>query len=160
MIFLYKDPEARKALAAHQRMRELAFNAKGKMAVIKEILSEHPNDKILLFSESIDFVEQVSERFLIPVVTSKTPVKERKWILSAFKNNVIRIIAAGKVLDEGIDVASANIGIVISGTGQTRQFIQRLGRLLRPSDDKETAILYEIVTTGTSEVNVSSRRQI
>ena len=74
-------------------------------------------------------------------------------------NNKIRILSAGRVLDEGIDV-KASIGVFISGSAQERQFIQRLGRLLRPHHKNKNAILYEIITKGTSETKTANRRKI
>jgi len=62
------------------------------------------------------------------------------------------------VLDEGIDVPEANIGIIVSGTGSSREYVQRLGRLLRPRENKK-AVLYELVTKGTKETRVSYRRK-
>ncbi len=160
LIYRYKDPYARKALTAHRKAREIAFNSTGKLTVVRDIINSHPQNKILLFCESIRFIEQVSETLLIPVVTSKTPIRERKALLSCFKNGTIRILASGKVFDEGIDITSASVGIIISGTGQTRQFVQRLGRILRPTSGKSKALLYEIITEGTSEVQTSKRRRI
>jgi len=61
-------------------------------------------------------------------------------------------------LEEGIDVPEANVAIILSGSGSKREFIQRLGRILRPKEGK-IAKLYEIVTRGTTEVNLSYRRQ-
>ncbi|NLF92502.1 MAG: ATP-dependent helicase, partial [Oligosphaeraceae bacterium] len=55
-------------------------------------------------------------------------------------------------------VPEANIGIVVSGSGSTREHVQRLGRILRPAPNK-TAVLYELVSTGTSERYVSERRR-
>jgi superfamily II DNA or RNA helicase len=64
-----------------------------------------------------------------------------------------------KVLDEGIDVPEASLGVILSGSGSSREFIQRLGRLLRKSSQKEEARLVEIISRETSEVGTSSRRR-
>jgi superfamily II DNA or RNA helicase len=61
------------------------------------------------------------------------------------------------VLDEGVDVPEANVGIILSGSGSKREFVQRLGRILRKKGDKK-AVLYEIVSGGTGEVDTSYRR--
>ena len=65
---------------------------------------------------------------------------------------------SSQVLDEGINVPEANIGIILSGTGSSREFIQRLGRILRPAENKK-AQLYELVTKNTMEVKTSYRRK-
>ena len=53
---------------------------------------------------------------------------------------------------------AANVGIVISGSGSVREYVQRLGRILRKQGDKK-AILYELVADDTSEVLTSDRRR-
>ncbi|RLG93596.1 ATP-dependent helicase, partial [Candidatus Bathyarchaeota archaeon] len=68
-----------------------------------------------------------------------------------------RAIVSSQVLDEGIDVPDANIGVVMSGTGSVREYIQRLGRILRPKNG--VAILYEIISKETSEVQTARRRR-
>jgi superfamily II DNA or RNA helicase len=46
---------------------------------------------------------------------------------------------------------------VVSGSSTTREYIQRLGRVLRPKPGH--AYLYEIVSRGTSEVKTARRRK-
>ncbi|MEM1699750.1 MAG: ATP-dependent helicase, partial [Sulfolobales archaeon] len=45
-----------------------------------------------------------------------------------------------------------------AGTSSPRQFVQRLGRLLRPSPGK-VARLYEIITKGTAEELHAKKRK-
>ena len=53
-------------------------------------------------------------------------------LLVALREGRYNVIVTSKVLDEGVDVPDAELGIILSGTGSSREFIQRLGRLLRP----------------------------
>ena len=62
------------------------------------------------------------------------------------------------MLNEGVNVPEANVAIILSGSGSVREHVQRLGRILRKSGDKQ-ATLYEVVTAGTSEEYTSSRRR-
>lgn len=63
-------------------------------------------------------------------------------------------------MNEGVDVPDARIAIILSGTGSTREYIQRLGRVLRKgSTPDKQAILYEVVTEDTSEERTSQRRR-
>ena len=55
--------------------------------------------------------------------------------------------------------ASAAVGVVFSGSGSVREHVQRLGRILRPSPGKNQAMLYELVSAGTSEEYTSGRRR-
>lgn len=160
LLYRYRDPKARQALQAHRLARKIAFNAPGKIQAIHDIFQDHPEEKILLFCESIPFVEQISMHFLIPAISSNLPSQERQQVLELFSQGKIRVLAAGRVLDEGLDVADASIGIIISGSAQHRQLVQRLGRILRPHANKEKAILYEIVTRRTTEVQTARSRRI
>jgi superfamily II DNA or RNA helicase len=67
-------------------------------------------------------------------------------------------IVTSQVLDEGIDVPDASLAVILSGTGSSRQFIQRLGRVLRKKDGKN-AKLIELVSRGTAETRQSRRRK-
>ncbi|NJN46389.1 MAG: hypothetical protein HC808_07845 [Candidatus Competibacteraceae bacterium] len=91
----------------------------------------------------------MSQRFLIPCLTHQTQVKERQAMLEAFKNGTYKALVTSKVLNEGVDVPDASIGVILSGSGSTREFIQRLGRILRRGELKQ-AILYELVSRETA----------
>ncbi|MBD3255344.1 MAG: hypothetical protein GF383_09640, partial [Candidatus Lokiarchaeota archaeon] len=100
----------------------------------------------------------ISKRFLIPCITHKTLKKEREDVLDKFKKGIYSAIVSSQVLDEGINVPEANVAIILSGTGSSREYIQRLGRILRPHENKK-ALLYEIVTENTMEISTSYRRK-
>ena len=153
-----RDPEARKALLARNTARELAFNTESKLEKLKEILNKHREDRIFIFTEHNRLVHRISREFLIPSITYRTPSKERNSILEKFKNGKYKAVVTSKVLDEGIDVPEANIGIIASGTGSKLAYIQRLGRILRKKEGKE-AILYEIITEETTEAGTARRRK-
>ena len=153
-----RDPEARKALLARNAARELAFNTESKIEKLKEILNAHREDRVFIFTEHNRLVHRISREFLIPAITYRTPAKERNSILEKFKEGKYRAVVTSKVLDEGIDVPEANIGIIASGTGSKLAYIQRLGRILRKKEGKE-AILYEIISEETTEAGTARRRK-
>ncbi|MBT9187755.1 DEAD/DEAH box helicase family protein [Zobellia russellii] len=66
-------------------------------------------------------------------------------ILRGFEDGKIEILFAMKMLDEGVDVPRAEVGIFASSTGNPRQFIQRRGRLLRKHKDKAYSTIYDMV---------------
>ncbi|MFO0212758.1 MAG: helicase-related protein [Pseudanabaena sp.] len=97
---------------------------------------------------------------LIPALTHQTPVKERHEILTCFREGKYKTLVTSHVLNEGVDVPDARIAILLSGTGSAREYIQRLGRVLRRgSETNKQAILYEVVTEDTSEEKTSERRR-
>lgn len=71
--------------------------------------------------------------------------EDLKGILTGFSEGKIEMVFAMKMLDEGVDVPRAEVGIFCSSTGNPRQFIQRRGRLLRKHDDKAFATIYDMV---------------
>jgi len=153
-----RDPGARRALLARNKARDIAYNSVSKMGELSKILKEHRDGKIFIFTEHNKLVHRISKDFLIPSITYRTSSKERSEILDRFKSGIYRAVVTSKVLDEGIDVPDADVGVILSGTGSGRAFIQRLGRILRKKEGKE-AVLYEIVSEETSEVGTSRRRK-
>jgi len=153
------DPQARQALLARNRALSIAFNSEAKLDRLEEILRSNPDDRILIFTQHNDLVYRISGRFLLPFITHTTGKEERYDVLKSFREGSYRAIVTSKVLDEGIDVPEASIGVIVSGTGSSREFIQRLGRLLRKSEGKGQARLIELVSSETSETRTSSRRK-
>ncbi|MGI0092128.1 MAG: DEAD/DEAH box helicase [Nitrososphaerales archaeon] len=154
-----REPEARKALLARNRSMNIAFNSESKINELEKILLDNPEERVLIFTQHNDLVYRISERFLIPFITHTTNKDERHGVLEKFNSGVYRAVVTSKVLDEGIDVPEASLGVILSGSGSSREFIQRLGRLLRKSSQKEEARLVEIISRETSEVGTSSRRR-
>lgn len=68
-----------------------------------------------------------------------------KGILRGFSEGKIDLLYAMKMLDEGVDIPRAEIGIFCSSTGNPRQFIQRRGRLLRKHKEKVYATIYDMI---------------
>jgi superfamily II DNA or RNA helicase len=158
IMFTGKDPRAREALLARNRALRIALNSQTKLSVLAEQLEACINDKILVFTLHNDLVYAISRKFLIPALTYQTPKDERREILENFRNGTYRAIATSQVLDEGVDVPDASVGFILSGTGSTREYVQRLGRLLRKVEGKQ-AKLVEIVSKETVEVRISRRRR-
>ncbi|RLF13374.1 MAG: ATP-dependent helicase [Thermoprotei archaeon] len=157
VLMTSRDKEAWEALTAWREMRRIAFNASRKLEVIKELLAKHRGDKVIIFSDDVDFVRRLSVELLIPEVTYKTGSEERRAVMDMFRRGEVKVIATSRALEEGIDVPDARVAIVVSGTATRRQFLQRLGRVLRPKEGE--AVLYELVTRGTVEVDVARRRK-
>ena len=151
------DPEARKALLARNRALKTVLNSEAKIKALGEFLNVYGDEKTIIFTRYNQLVYRVSRRFLIPAITYQTPRDERKEILEKFKAGEYRAVVTSQVLDEGVDVPDASIGFILSGTGSSREYIQRLGRILRKRQGKE-AKLIEIVARETLETRISERR--
>ena len=153
-----RDPEARRALLARNRAMDLAMNSSSKVEYLKRILLSHPDEKALVFTRHNKLVYRISKEMLIPAITHQTPSREREETLERFRSGVYLRIVTSQVLDEGVDVPDASLAVILSGTGSSRQFIQRLGRVLRKGEGKQAKLL-ELVSRGTAETRVSRRRR-
>jgi superfamily II DNA or RNA helicase len=100
----------------------------------------------------------LSRRFLIPIITHETRVRERSEILAGLADGGYGAIVTSKVLNEGVDIPAANVAVVVSGSASVREHVQRLGRILRAQAGKH-ALLYELVTAQTTETFTSARRR-
>ena len=147
-----------RALKAYRRQRELSLAAAQKLEHLERLLSLHRKDRVLVFTQDNATAYAVARRFLLPIITHQTKVKERSEILERFADGRYGGVVTSKVLNEGVDVPDANVAVVISGSGSVREHVQRLGRVLRRQGDKQ-AILYELVSAGTGEARTSERRR-
>jgi superfamily II DNA or RNA helicase len=152
----------------------VALNSRAKIEELREILAENKGAKTIIFTQHNSLVHEISDKFLIPLITHKTIKEERQDVLKGFKEGRYMAIVTSKVLDEGVDIPDAELGVILSGTGSAREFIQRLGRLLRPKPDNNSgsssttssnykgykkAKLIEIISSETKETITSARRK-
>ncbi|MDG1955104.1 MAG: DEAD/DEAH box helicase family protein [Polaribacter sp.] len=103
---------------------------------------------------SEDDTVKILDQYLIKVHNDYPEIKMNSYtshdqnlkeILRGFEDGKIEILFAMKMLDEGVDVPRAEVGVFASSTGNPRQFIQRRGRLLRKHKDKTHATIYDMV---------------
>jgi superfamily II DNA or RNA helicase len=154
----HRSPEGRQAYLAYRRQRELALAAPAKLELLARLLERHNGDRILIFTHDNATVYRIAREFLVPVITHQTKIKERRDVLLAFNSGEYPIVATSKVLNEGVNVPEANVAVILSGSSTVREHVQRLGRILRKSGNKQ-AILYEVITRGTVEEFSSTRRR-
>ena len=149
---------AREAMLARNKANEIALNSESKIDQLQKILQQNRDTKTIIFTQNNKMVYELSNRFLIPHITYRTVKEERQNVLGGFKSGRYHVVVTSKVLDEGVDVPDAEMGVIMSGTGSGRELIQRLGRILRPKQDGRKARLVEIVSRHTREINTSAKR--
>ena len=143
-----------------------------KMRTVEFLLKEHKKrgDKIIVFSDLVTALVYYSKKFQEPCIHGGTAELERQGILGMFKaNQGSSTLFISKVGDTSIDLPEANVIIQIaSHYGSRRQEAQRLGRILRPkagtatdgtNKDSFNAFFYTLVSTDTSEMYYSTKRQ-
>ena len=152
------DAEARQALLARQELLRLLGSCQEKFAVLDQLLREHAEQRILVFTESNEVAYRISSEYLVPCITHETAAAERKQILDGFQEGTYRVIATSKVLNEGVDVPEAKVAIVLGGGSGNREYVQRLGRILRKKEQLQ-ATLIEVLARHTIEEGKVLRRQ-
>jgi len=152
------DPDARAAMRAWWRRREIENSCPEKLRVVEDLFLLHRGEPTIVFTGSNAMALDVSLRFLIPPLLSHCGRGERAEILERFADGRYPAIVANRVIDEGVDLPCAKVGIVLGGQGSIRQATQRLGRVLRKQNERR-AILYEIVCADTAEVQRSRKRR-
>lgn len=152
-----RSEDGRRAMKAYRNYKKIALGTEAKLHVLQDLLIRHRHDKSLIFTAENEMVYRISNDYLVPAITHETNVKERKFWLDAFNNGNVLALATSKVLNEGVNIPDASVAIILSGSGSSREHIQRLGRILRKKDDKQ-AVLYEVVTRNTTEEYTSQKR--
>lgn len=74
-------------------------------------------------------------------------LSEREFILEKFAEGEYKVLVAMKCLDEGVDVPAAKTAIILSSSGNPREYIQRIGRIIRRYPNKNKASIYDLVVT-------------
>jgi superfamily II DNA or RNA helicase len=152
------DREARRALLARQRIQRLLATAQNKLNLLDGLLREHAHESVLIFTEHNAAVYEISRRYLVPSLTHETKAAERKQVLEAFRDGHYPVLVTSKVLNEGVDVPEAKVAIVLGGTASAREYIQRLGRVLRKIGNRR-ALLLEVIVRNTVDEGKAQRRR-
>ncbi|MEM1665149.1 MAG: DEAD/DEAH box helicase [Zestosphaera sp.] len=154
------DARAIRALEIHSEILKILSMSESKLEKVKEIVERELNEgkKIIVFAHYVTLAEKIADVLGAYLLTGEMEEAKRRSILDQFRKAERGVLVVTTVGDEGLDIPDASVGVLVAGTGSRRQFIQRLGRLLRPKPGKE-AILYEIVVRGSSEEFQAKKRK-
>lgn len=151
------------ALAPIREKITLASTNPEKTDIVERLLKyfDKPDDRVLIIGQYINQLESLSDDLQIPLITGKTPNKERERLYAAFRHGEQKNLMVSKVGNFAIDLPDANVLIQISGTfGSRQEEAQRLGRVLRPKSDGGAAHFYSIVTQDSKEQEFAMNRQL
>ena len=160
-IFLRRTSESqegREAFKAYLMQKKLSQASEAKEDLLWKLILKHKGERMLVFTQDNEMAYRIGRKFFLPVLTHHTKLPERESFLTAFRNGEYPILITSKVLNEGIDVPEANVGVIVSGSGSIREHVQRLGRILRARPGKQ-ALLYELVSKDTGEYFTNQRRR-
>ncbi|HUM71892.1 MAG TPA: DEAD/DEAH box helicase [Chloroflexota bacterium] len=148
-------PETRVAYAVAEEREKARIAAENpeKLTILDQLLARHYGDHILIIGTYLGQLEAVQRRYGFPLITGKTPVKQRQELLGAFRDG-------SKVGNFAIDLPEANVMIQISGAfGSRQEEAQRLGRILRPKKENSLAYFYTLVSKDSKDQEFSANRQ-
>ena len=87
----------------------------------------------------------------VATYTATTSATDRQRLLADFRMRRLQALVCIRCLDEGIDIPEVRRAFILASGTNPRQFIQRRGRLLRRSDGKERAEIYDFIVLPPSE---------
>ena len=134
-----------------------------KLSALINILRKHEGSKTLIFTQRLDTARRIYEKlvrsgFKVEMITGETPSVKREIAFKKFLEGRVNILVTTTVLDEGITVPDAEVAVIFEGSGEARQMIQRVGRVLGYHPGK-TAKVYEIVDITNPREKSAYRRR-
>ena len=152
-----RSVEGRRALEGWRRSRAVVAFTEAKRGAVGRLLVEHGGARVLVFTPDNDTAYQVARAHLVMPLTCTTGRAERAEALRRFSDGSLRVLVSSQVLNEGLDVPAADVAVVVGGRGGDREYLQRVGRVLRPSPGKRAHIV-QLVSAGTFEEGQAARR--
>jgi DNA excision repair protein ERCC-3 len=149
------------ALAGPREQAIIAATDPAKLPVVEQIIAKHPDDHVLVIGTYLEQLDQIAEQLNAPLLTGKTPVRERQKLYQQMREGTLRRLVVSKVANFAIDLPDVSVAIEVSGTfGSRQEEAQRLGRILRPKQDNRPAHFYAIVMRDTKDQIFGARRQM
>jgi DNA excision repair protein ERCC-3 len=155
------DERYRYAIADKRTKFRIASTNPVKDAICEMLVKRHPDDNVLIIGQYLDQLKKLAKRFKAPIITGKTPTRERERLYQAFRVGEEKLLIVSKVANFAIDLPDASVAIQVSGTfGSRQEEAQRLGRILRPKSDGRMATFYSVVSRDTCDQDFSVKRQL
>jgi superfamily II DNA or RNA helicase len=145
-----RSHEGRHALSAWRRARRLTAWPACKRVALQQILARHTRARTLVFAIDNDTAYTIARDHLVAPITCDIGKAERDERLADFAAGRLRTLVSARVLNEGLDVPSAEVAVLGGGSQGSREYVQRVGRVLRPAEGKR-AVVYDLVVRGTHE---------
>lgn len=149
------------AMAGAREQSVLAATDPAKLPVVEQLVAKHPDDQVLVIGTYLDQLEAAAALLDAPLLTGKTPTKERQKLYQQMRERTLRRLVVSKVANFAVDLPDVSVAIEISGTfGSRQEEAQRLGRVLRPKRDGRPAHFYAIVMRDTKDQDFGAKRQM
>src|SRR5919112_700912 len=137
--------------------KNLINSAENKISAAVELISmKHPSERIMVFSETIESIKKLKKTLedkkgiKSMIIESKLKSKERQEILSKWGVDFYALLSV-HTLEIGYDVPQVRIAIIMASTSNMNQAAQRVGRILRKSEGKHSALIYTVYLSDTHD---------
>ncbi len=155
------DERYRYAIADKRTKFRIASTNPVKRHICEFLAQRHAGDNVLIIGQFLDQLKMLAKHFKAPLITGRTPTRERERLYHEFRTSKIKLLIVSKVANFAIDLPDANVAVQVSGTfGSRQEEAQRLGRILRPKSDGRLARFYSVVTRDTCDQDYSVKRQL
>jgi len=148
---------ARTAQSSMRERRRWLAGLSGKVDAVEELAELiEASMGTVVFTQSKDVAEEVAAalrgwHIAASALHSDMSVTERRQSLAGLAYGSLKVLAAPRLLDEGIDVPTVDLGIVMTASRSRRQMVQRLGRVIRKKDDGRPVTFVIIFAKDTVE---------
>ncbi|MDO8670633.1 MAG: DEAD/DEAH box helicase [Dehalococcoidia bacterium] len=160
-VALPPDERLGYAMAEDKVKYSIAAQNSRKLEVLSQLVGQHSDDNVLVIGQYIDQLKAIARCLEAPLITGKTPNRERDKLYQRFRDGEIKLLVISKVGNFAIDLPEANVAIQVSGSfGSRQEEAQRLGRVLRPKRDGGVAHFYSLVTRDTKDQDFAAKRQL
>lgn len=151
-------------VGAYDELDRLLETVVGKLAKLESVLKNTDSKKFSLFYcgegyikfddgerlRQVDSLTRLLDKvgWRVGRVTSEEKPSDRQITFDNLRQGNIDAIASIRVLDEGIDIPDCRQAFILASQRSERQGIQRRGRILRKSEGKTTASLFDFIIIG------------
>ena len=149
-----------KAWFANIRKRRLLLSyADNKLSAAANIIqNKFPDEKIMVFSETIESIEKLrdilkSGGIESKIIDAKVKAIDRQRILNSW-GTTFTVLLSVHTLEIGYDVPQVRIEIILATTSNINQIVQRIGRVLRKYEGKNIALIYVVYVPDTKDDHV------
>ena len=142
-----------------RKRKSLLASAENKLAIAAELIkTKHPNQKVMVFSETLQSIRKLkqllkNEGIESALIDSKIPSVKRQKMLSQWGSKFYPLLSV-HTLEIGYDVPEAGVEIILASTSNMNQIVQRIGRVLRKVQGKDSALVYVIYVSETKDSNI------
>ena len=142
-----------------RKRKGLLASAENKLATAVELIrTKHPNQKVMVFSETLESIRKLKQQLKSKgieamLIDSRMPSFRRQHVLSEWGKRFYPLLSV-HTLEIGYDVPEVGIEIILATTSNMNQIVQRVGRVLRKVEGKETALVYVIYVSDSKDDNV------